>query len=205
LVNSRYEPVRNLKISAKVYDFDLHERSSQEATVPVEADGKAEAFKLALPDGLSTTYFLVLQLTDGADKLITDNFYWLSTVPDTPGEVHEGRRDFSIEPKSTADLKQLNALQPVRLAIKWTTKDTGLDTIIEAAVENPAKQLAFQVRLAITQGKGGPEVCPTFWSENYFSLLPGERKTMTATVHTEDLGGAAPAVHVDGWNVTGTD
>jgi hypothetical protein len=33
------------------------------------------------------------------------------------------------------------------------------------------------------------------------SLLPGERREITATYRTRDLGNAKPEVEVQGWNV----
>jgi hypothetical protein len=58
------------------------------------------------------------------------------------------------------------------------------------------------VHLEVNQGSGGAEVLPILWEDNYFSLLPGEKREVTATYQTKDLGGATPSVQVDGWNVT---
>jgi exo-1,4-beta-D-glucosaminidase len=69
-------------------------------------------------------------------------------------------------------------------------------------VENPTNALAFFVHLAVTKGQGGEEVAPAFWEDNYFSLLPGEKRTVSGTVAESDLDGRAPAVKVSGWNVT---
>jgi exo-1,4-beta-D-glucosaminidase len=58
------------------------------------------------------------------------------------------------------------------------------------------------VHLRMTRGKGGEDLTPIFWSDNYFSLLPGEQKQVTATYDRSDLEGKAPILHVDGYNVT---
>jgi exo-1,4-beta-D-glucosaminidase len=39
------------------------------------------------------------------------------------------------------------------------------------------------------------------WQDNYFPLLPGESRQVTATYKTTGLGGSSPAVEVEGWNV----
>jgi len=39
--------------------------------------------------------------------------------------------------------------------------------------------------------------------DNYFALLPGEKRTVTATYHAANLGKGKPVVQVDGWNVSG--
>jgi exo-1,4-beta-D-glucosaminidase len=43
-------------------------------------------------------------------------------------------------------------------------------------------------------------VLPVLWQDNYFSLLPGESRQVSATYHTTDLR-TAPIVEVEGWNV----
>ncbi len=53
----------------------------------------------------------------------------------------------------------------------------------------------------LTRGKGGQDVVPVFWSDNYFSLLPGEKKSVTARFDGASLAGATPELVVDGWNV----
>jgi hypothetical protein len=53
----------------------------------------------------------------------------------------------------------------------------------------------------ITRGKAGDGLTPIFWSDNYFSLLPGEKKSVTAKFETSSAEGTAPELVVDGWNV----
>ena len=45
---------------------------------------------------------------------------------------------------------------------------------------------------------------PVLWSDNYFSLLPGEKRTVTARLDLSALGGATPELVVEGWNVETT-
>ena len=45
----------------------------------------------------------------------------------------------------------------------------------------PSKSVAFFVRLKVNKGKGGDEVLPVVWQDNYVSLLPGEKREITAT------------------------
>ena len=57
------------------------------------------------------------------------------------------------------------------------------------------------VRLRVTKGKRGEDLTPIFWSDNYFSLLPGEVKELTATYDASDLDGKVPILEVGGYNV----
>ena len=39
------------------------------------------------------------------------------------------------------------------------------------------------------------------WQDNYLSLLPGEKREITASYRARELAGARPSVEVSGWNV----
>jgi exo-1,4-beta-D-glucosaminidase len=68
-------------------------------------------------------------------------------------------------------------------------------------IENPNKSLAFFVRVKVVKGKGGEEILPVIWQDNYISLLPGEKREITATYRASKLGAAKPAIEVSGWNI----
>ena len=68
-------------------------------------------------------------------------------------------------------------------------------------LENPSKSLAFFVRMKVNKSKGGDEILPVIWQDNYISLLPGEKREVTASYRARELGTAQPAVEVSGWNV----
>ena len=55
-------------------------------------------------------------------------------------------------------------------------------------------------RLKVDKGKAGEEILPVLWQDNYVSLLPGEKREITATYRASELGGASPYVEVKGWN-----
>jgi len=44
-------------------------------------------------------------------------------------------------------------------------------------------------------------VTPVFWSDNYFSLLPGEQREVSASYDPADLDNKAAVLEVDGYNV----
>ena len=76
--------------------------------------------------------------------------------------------------------------------------DQGLR--LEAAVSNPSPHVAFLVQLAATAPDTGLEIGPTYWSENYFSLLPGETRTVTAFVPAYALPKGEAALRVTNYN-----
>jgi exo-1,4-beta-D-glucosaminidase len=151
-------------------------------------------------DGLSTTYFLRLQLQDAAGKLVSDNFYWLSTKADTLD--WSKRRDTVYTPqKEFADLTGLNSLPQVTLLSSAATSSEGRKDAVTVTVKNPSKSVAFMTHLRLTRGKGGDDLVPIFWSDNYFSLLPGEERKVTGTYDSSSREGKPAILIVEGFNV----
>jgi exo-1,4-beta-D-glucosaminidase len=200
VVNSFYEPFQNLTVKAALYDFNMNPKFSREETVAVEPDGKTLAFAVDTPEGLSTAYFLKLELRDESGALRSQNFYWLSTTPDVPGTTRENLKgEFLAKPKSRADFTALNDLPPVKLDVATSVEKAADTAEISVTLKNPTANLAFLIQLAVT--RNGVEIGPSYWEDNYFSLLPGEERVVSATAPLAELGDAAPAVRVTGWNV----
>jgi exo-1,4-beta-D-glucosaminidase len=194
VVNGKYEALANMKVTAKIYNMDAAEKYSHEQKVNIPADSSVKAFDLPQQEG--PTYFLRLQLHNAAGKQVSDNFYWLSTKPDVLDWKH--RRGTAYTPqKDYADLRALNNLPPVKLAVHKTVEKGSM----RVTVRNPEKSLAFLVHLRLTRGKGGDDVVPIFWDDNYVSLLPGESRELTARYDASALEGRQPELEVDGWNV----
>jgi len=217
IVNGKQEPLSDLKVVAKVYDTDMKERFSREAVSKVDADGVTKAFTVSEPAGITPTYFLSLQLFDSSGQLISRNFYWLSSYPDVPDFA---KSEWYYTPNT--DFADFTALQNLPKATVNASLQVGASSSDSASatsggnasasnssndfaatvhVENPGTSLAFLVRLRLLKGKGGDEVLPVFWDDNYLSLLPGEKRDVTVRLRKSDLGNAQPVLAVDGFNV----
>ena len=198
VVNSKYEPISGLNVSAKIYSVDAAEKYSHSEKVDVPADASVKAFNLPAPDAL--TYFLRLELRDSAGKLVSDNFYWLSSKPDVLD--WKGRRDTAYTPQSGFDdLTALNYLPEVKLDVQKTIHHQADKGSMHVTIKNPSQSLAFMVHLRLTKGKDGDDVVPIFWDDNYFSLLPGESRALTGAYDLDTLDGKEPTLAVDGWNI----
>ncbi len=199
VVNSTYKSYSKLTAVARVFNTNLHEKF--EKIVPVNLKENASTPLFQIPDisGLTRTYFLDLRLKDASGKLVSSNFYWLSTQPDV---LDEAQANWYVTPASSfADLTQLTELPPVTLNTSVHFKKVGSDRVARVRVENPTKKLAFFVELKIVKENLGTSVLPVYWSDNDFPLLPGEVKTVTARFASADLGGQTPVLRVGGWNV----
>lgn len=200
VVNGYYREFKNLKATAKVYNLDLTEKFSKQTTLDVAPDSSQRLLVIPEIEGITSTYFVRLSLEDATGKVLSSNFYWLSTQPDV---LDEAKAAWYYTPaKSYADFTALKDLPAARLKVSATSNRRGTEEVVRVSLENPGPHLAFFVRLRITRGRGGEEVLPILWQDNYVSLLPGEKRELTATYQIEDLQGSTPVVAVDGWNVT---
>jgi exo-1,4-beta-D-glucosaminidase len=199
LVSSKYEDAKGLKLTAQVLNLDMSERFSKEVALDAVADSTNKILALPEIDGLSPTYFLVLRLQDSSGKLVGSNLYWLSSKPETLD--WEKSNWYTTPTASYADYTALSQLPKVKLKVTDRTERKGEEAITHVTLENPSKSLAFFVRLKVDKGKGGDEILPVFWQDNYISLLPGEKREVTATYRAQELGASQPAVEVSGWNV----
>jgi exo-1,4-beta-D-glucosaminidase len=198
VVNSLYHEFKNLHATARVYNFDLTEKFSKNVRLDVPEDGVVRPFEIPQISDLSTTYFVSLALDEAAGKRLSTNFYWLSTKPDV---LARDKAEWYYTPtKSFADLTALQSLPAVDLLVT-VSHEKSAEMVTHVTVENSSPNLAFMVHLQLNKGKDGEEVLPIFWEDNYFSLLPGEKRELKATYKAKDLAGAAPVVQVDGWNI----
>ena len=201
VVNDLPQGFEKLKVTARVYDLDLHERFAKEALVSVAPDGVVRAFPVPVIEGLTTTCFVRLALESAEGKTLSRNFYWLSTQPDV---LDWAKSKWYYTPvKAHADLTALDRLPKATLRLSAAFRDGGEDGEAQVRVENTSPHLAFQVRLALADGAGGPEILPVFWEDNYLELMPGETRDVRVSYPAKARRGP-PALSADGWNVAST-
>ena len=175
VVNSHYKEFRNLKVTAKVYNFDMNERYHKSAGLDVLPDSVSRPFDIDWPGDLTGAHFLKLELKDGSDKLISSNFYWLST---------------------NEDFTQLMSLPRVDIDVSCTLKREGDACTVYVDLKNSSPFLAFAINPKIKNLRSGL-ILPVYWEDNYFSLLPGESRRLYAKF--EEKG--EPLLILDGWNI----
>ena len=199
VVSSQYTDVKGLRLTTKVYNLDMAEKFSQDSSLDALADSTQKILTLpALPEA-SPVYFLVLRLEDASGQLVGSNLYWLSTKQESL--AWEKSNWYMTPTASFADYTALSQLPKVKLNVTSRSQSKADDTITHVTVENPSKSLAFFVRLKLSKGSGGDEILPVLWQDNYISLLPGEKRELTATYRTAALGAAKAHIDVSGWNV----
>ncbi len=181
VANNSFEVKRDMMMVVDAYDMAGKKTSLGQAIVEINPSMakkylplNAEIKKLAKEKGV----FLSLQLQDLNKQVISNNFYWLA---DAKGEYSGlktlAKAKMQIEARKVADGK------------------------VEVTLTNPAANtVAFFNRLALVDSQTKQRLLPVFYSDNYVSVLPGEKKTFTME-YMPASDGSLPAVTVEGWNV----
>jgi beta-galactosidase/beta-glucuronidase len=181
VINHLFAPKKDLLVSAAVYNLDMEEAWAKKANVDADANSSKKVFNVEIPRDLrSSVCFVSLQLKDKKENCISENFYWLA---------------------ANDDFAALKKLSTVDLDVDVIPKENGKKRIYRITFVNNSKTLAYFVNPSIRKGKGGPEVLPSFWSDNYFSILPGKAREVTVEFEREQLEGEEPCLRVEGWNI----
>lgn len=152
----------------------------KETTVDSQEDTTVKCIRMEYPAAISEVHFLKLTLKEG-DRLVSDNFY------------HR-----TLKGNNYQALKQL---PKVKLNVDFQShQEANGDWTATAVVENPTQTPALLIRLNVTGNKDGQQILPMFYGDNYFSLLPGEKKTVSLRWKDVDTRGNAPQLTVSGYN-----
>ena len=177
VINATQRSHHGLTVKAQIIDWNMKVLWSYKDTVSVKADSYLECLKIPKPKDSAPVYFVKLSLQDQKGHLISENLYWECAQ-------HE-------------DFSSLAALPKVSLKKTVTITNQGKELRIEVKLKNETGSLSFFNRLILHTDQSGGEVLPTFWSDNYLTLFPGEEKTVTANVAINDLAGGKPLIDIE--------
>lgn len=170
-----------LTAHAQVLNMDASLAWEKEIQVDSREDTTEKCIKLEFPDNLTKVHFIKLTLKEG-NRIVSENFYHRSKEAD-----------------NYQDLKQLERVA-LQSDMKYEQADDGWwHAVIQ--LENTSAVPALMVRLNIVGDKDGDQILPVFYSDNYFALLPGEKKQVEVDWKDVDTRGNAPVLKVTGYNV----
>jgi len=202
VVNNLYRDVPGLKVTAALYDFNLQQKFSREATLNSAADSVQQAFVVPEISPAPKISFLKLRLQDRSGQVLSSNFYWLpAKLSSFDWDLeHTNQHAYYSAVTSYEDLTTLNQLPQAKLEASATVEPGDSGDAIRIRLHNPTNHLAFQIRLGMRDQPTGEELLPVFWEDNYFSLLPDESRVIVARLTKRGLADHAE-IQVDGWNV----
>lgn len=200
VINNGFDAVTGLGVTATAYDLQAQVLGEWTGAAEMAANSYREVLTIDRPQHVPV-YFVKLLLKDASGAVVADNFYWLSPrLEDYELQFNGDLRNFPANkplalPRETPCMAELADLEKVSLEVQTgTSAHWARSAACALTVSNPTNHLAFFIRLRLIEGDGG-DVRPAYWSDNYFSLLPGESKTVTV----EACGGTQ--VVVEGFNI----
>ncbi len=178
VVNRTYQS-KTVTVTLDVIDLNgkvLH-ASRETVTLKPESVGTLKTKTLQQWSKVSGIQFVLLRVQQPDGTVISRNTYWL-----------EPNNDF------TALQSMKNA--SFSIAVAGSRSETG-DRMMTITVTNTSDQLAFFTRLQLLDAQD-EEILPSYWSDNYITLKPGEQQVVT--VWLDDASPQPVQVRAQGWN-----
>ena len=151
-------------------------------------DTTVKCFAVEFPSDVSPTHFIKLYLTDTEGNAVSDNFY----INGTEYGNHQAMVSMSrADVKVRSDFEKVNDGSAIH-GDEWRGTVT---------LENRSNVPAVMIRLNVVGRQDGGQILPMFYGDNYFSLMPGEKKTVTLRWYDADSRGNSPRVIVSGYNL----
>ncbi|MGD9158693.1 MAG: discoidin domain-containing protein [Desulfobacteraceae bacterium] len=181
----------NVTTSMKIFDISGRVVSEQEwKTKVLGPDSYGIKLATAADDfSKSPTDLIFIRLTvkDSSGNVLGDNLYW-----------HNWKEYMNYE--------SLNDLPEVSIHTDISEKSTvhgeigkGND-LYTITLSNNSPAPAVQTRIRTINSTTKEDILPVFYSDNYFSLMPNESKTVTIEFNPEYLKGGSPIFELSGWN-----
>ncbi len=204
IVNDLSTGRNDLQVRVRLLDFSMREVFRSEPHSRVGSDAVTEVLKVPQFEGEpGGPFFLDLKLEDPSGRVLSRNFYWLSSRPEILDFAHS---DWWLTPTlQYADYRRLNNLSPVQLVAEATesvSRPDPAERLIRIRITNPSPDLAFSTRLQILDASSGVEILPVFWDDNYFALLPWESREVEARIRPLRSTPLTPPLELrlSGWN-----
>jgi len=183
IINASYQTKDDLNIVATIYAPDMTKIVKRMVSVDIGPSMSKKIFELGFTtQQKGSLYFVELALENKEGELVSENVYWLS---------------------QDDDFTSLSELPRVDLTVDTMRKETLREsTILHVILRNTTHHLGHFVHTSIREGKNGSEVLPSFWSDNYFSMLPGKSKEISVEYRESDTGTDPIYFKLDGWNIS---
>jgi mannosylglycoprotein endo-beta-mannosidase len=185
-------PFKNYTVTATIYDINSKPVLTIDSKIDIPEDGVAnDVLKINFPQNISQVHFIKLLLKDSKGKVIADAFYWCSK--------DEYKGAWTLTGPAVSGFQELNKLPKINLNASANHKIVGEKNIIEINIKNSSEAISFFTRIKL-ENKSGRQIKPAFYSDNFFSLLPGEKKNITIEIPFENKKSKGCKLILDGWN-----
>ncbi|MCM1176847.1 MAG: hypothetical protein NC308_04015 [Clostridium sp.] len=197
VVNDYYRSFSGYRVVAEVWDIASRKVWSRSAVVDIPEDGVVnDIFEVEFPDGISPVHFIKLRLLDASGNQAGSSFYWRSD------NVYEGPK--TLTGPATAGFESIDGLAQANVSVKYTSRVEDGRHYVDVELKNSRKAIAFFTQLQWLDSEGKP-VRPSFYTDNFFSMMPGETRRVTIETGLEDLPAGTYSLVVKGFNVKRKD
>ena len=193
VVNDYPQAFNNYKITADVYDLWMKKVFSKQSLVNIPEDGVAnDVFKIEFPANISNVHFIKLRLFDDKGKEAGNSFYWRSN------SIYKGRN--TLTGPATGGFEDINKLVNTKVQVSYKIRVTAEKHFIDIIIKNIGRSLAFFTQIQWLNIEGKP-IRPSFYTNNFMSLLPGESTTVCIETALKNMTGESCFLVLKGFNV----
>ncbi|MFW5981348.1 MAG: glycoside hydrolase family 2 protein [bacterium] len=185
IANQTFEEVNNLTARVLLYNKELDLKYSKEIEIGSISKYSSEyLFKISEKFFTAELSFLFLYLEDEM-SLISKNVYFLPEGKDIYEEARD--EDWFYRPlKEFASLEALNDLPEAELKLNYEFSKMDDQLEIDLEVENKSEFISCFNQFKI-YNKDNEIIAPVYWSDNYITLLPGEKEVLKAVIREKEI------------------
>jgi lysophospholipase L1-like esterase len=161
VINNPDKPLENVVVSFEAYGVDGTLLDSGSRTVSVNGVRTTSPIDFGIGALLARHELAIVKLAlkHAWGGVISENVYWPSTTPERQ--------------------RGLNGLASVPVGVTVSRHPAGQDERLNVTLRNTGKVPVLNAKMTLLT-EAGERVLPTYYSDNYVSLMPGEAKTLTA-------------------------
>ena len=199
VVNSTLQSIPELQVKADCYGADGVLRLTRSSKTSVGKDTVLTCFSIPELKHFDSISFLRLELKDKSAKSISTNWYWLSQKNDS---LDWAKSKWFYTPQSAfASFGGLENLPLTALDIRYDMSINGGTNNCRIQIRNSGRAIAFFVHLRLLEKKGGGDILPVIFEDNYICLAPGESRTIHCSYLRNDAKGNTPFILAQAWNL----
>ena len=173
-VNAELRERSGIRVVHQLYDLSGKLVSSRSRRMTLPANSVSDCFSAEYPAHLTDVYLERVSMYDPEGRVLSSNDYWRSKAPG-------------------GSLRKLNELRNAALEGRIVKTAAGRFAI---ELRNVSDIPAVALKLNLRDPETGARMLPAYFSDGYFTLLPGESRTLWL-----EADGKRGHVSVEGYNL----
>jgi len=164
VINAGHSKIDSVTIKAALFNSELKELWKNEASYSLDKNAVTNT-NWQVPENPNLN-FLKLSVTSPSGDILSENFYWLE--PDD-------------------DFTELSKLPVADFDVNITKVEKVQGAKYKVTLKNTGSSLVYMLALKLKDKDTKLEVLPSFWSDNYLNILPGEHMTVYVELNEPTL------------------